>query len=60
VPWNKILNFIMHQRTAVASIAAAVLFALATGIKQGHVDWPAVGYAALTALAGVARSAVGK
>ena len=54
-----ILDFITHERTAIATIAVAVLLAVADGLRQGHVVWSTVGYAALTALAGIAKSALG-
>jgi len=54
-----IVKFITHQKTAIATIAVAVLLAVADGLKEGHVVWSTVGYAGLTALAGVARSALG-
>jgi len=56
---NQFVNFITHQRTAIATIAVAVLLAIADGLHEGHVVWSTVGYAALTALAGIAQSALG-
>lgn len=53
-----LLDLVNHDRTAISTIGVAVLLAIADGVKQGHVVWSAVGYAALTALAGVARSAL--
>jgi hypothetical protein len=50
----------MGQKTAVAAIATAVLLAVSSGVKAGHVEWSAVGYAALVALAGVCESATRK
>jgi hypothetical protein len=55
---NSIINFLTHQRTAIATIAVAVLLAVGDGLKQGHIVWQTIGYAALTALAGVAKSAL--
>jgi hypothetical protein len=52
-------SIVTHQRTAIATIAVAVLLALADGLRQGRVVWSTIGYVALTALAGVAKSALG-
>jgi len=54
-----LINIIVHERTAIATIAVAVFIAIADGLRSGHVVWSTVGYAALTALAAVARSALG-
>ena len=50
---------ILHERAAALAIGAAVALSIADGLKAGHVVWPAVGAAALTAWAGVAGSALG-
>ena len=57
-PVGRFVDFLTHQRTAIATIAVAVLIAVADGLRQGHIVWSTVGYAALTALAGIAKSAL--
>jgi len=54
-----IISAIIHEKTAIATIAVAVLISIADGLRTGHVVWSTVGYAGLTAVAAIARSALG-
>ena len=54
-----IIDIIIHEKTAITTIAVAVLISIADGLRTGHVVWSTVGYAALTSLAAIARSALG-
>jgi hypothetical protein len=54
-----IQKFIDDHRTAILAIATATLYTVIDGIQKGHLDWKAVGFSALTAIAGIAKSALG-
>lgn len=55
-----ISDYLLSHRTAIATIAVAVLIPIADGVRTGHVNWSEVGYAGLIALAGICKSAIGK
>ena len=57
-PHNNLPALLNHQRSAILTILAAVVLAIADGLHVHHVDWSAVGYAALVAFAGICRSAL--
>jgi len=55
---NWVKPILSHEKTAILAIVGAAAGAAGTSLVQGHVNWPVVGGAVLTAIAGLARSPI--
>ena len=49
-------ELLLSHKTTLLAMGSAACLALAAGLQQHHIDWALVAAAALTSLAGVARS----
>ena len=56
---QQLVKMLLSHKTAIFSIVGAVAGSLALQLQAGHVNWALVAGAALTVIAGLAKSATG-